>query len=548
MHSNGLSKNDANYRALTPLYFLERAALANPNRASVIYHDVTRTWQEVHERCLKMASALTQLGIKRGETVAVLLPNTPEMLELHFAVPMAGAVLNTYNTRLDAESMAFMLDHASAKIFIVDEEYHQRVEAALTLCQNQPIIINVKDIHALEPGQAIGDLHYEALLATGDSDFSWQWPEDEWEPIALNYTSGTTGNPKGVVYHHRGAYLNALSNALALSLNKDTRYLWTLPMFHCNGWCFPWAVTAVGGTHICLRQPSGPAIFEALSKHGATHFCAAPVVLNMMANTPDNERLPFSQSVTAATGGAAPPSSIISAMESLGVHVIHLYGLTETYGPSLICEFQDQWQSLDLEGKSEKVARQGITTLSMSEFMIADDNLNPVPKDGSTIGELLVRGNSVMKGYLLNEEETTSAFDAGWFHTGDLGVWHEDGYVEIKDRSKDIIISGGENISTLEVENALYQHPAVLEAAVVACNDDHWGEVPCAFITLKTNAASLTAQDIITHCRQKLASYKCPKHIIFIDEMPKTSTGKFQKHLLRDSLIENREQLLSSHS
>ena len=532
MYNQNLNKNNANHNALTPLYFLQRMALANPNKVGLVYHDLERTWKELHERCLKLASALKSAGIQPGDTVAALLPNIPEMFELHFAVPMVGAVLNTQNTRLDAPSMAYMLDHASAKMFFVDEEYHDRVTEALSLCKSQPQVVNVKDVHA-SAGQSIKGLHYEALLATGSADFEWLWPDDEWGPISLNYTSGTTGNPKGVVYHHRGAYLNSLSNAIGLSLDHNTRYLWTLPMFHCNGWCYPWAVTAVGGTHICLRQPSGPAIFEALSKHGATHFCAAPIVLNMMVNTPKEQQLPFTQNVTVATGGAAPASATISAMNELNINVIHLYGLTETYGPSLICEFHDEWRGLDLHERARKTARQGITSLSMTDFMIADMHLNPLPKDGHSIGELMVRGNSVMKGYLLNEEETLEAFDGGWFHTGDLGVWYEDGYVEIKDRSKDIIISGGENISTLEVESALYQHPAVLEAAVVAQNDDHWGEVPCAFITLKPNTVGVTKENLIEHCRGLLAGYKCPKHVVFIDEMPKTSTGKFQKHVLR---------------
>lgn len=534
MFELGLEQGEANHTPLTPVTFIERTALAHPNRTAVIHGNVSRTWAETYQRCLKMASALRKLGVKKGDTVAALLPNIPEMLELHFAVPMIGAVLNAQNTRLDAKTMTFMLNHSRAKVFFTDREFSDRSREALVGCDAKPLVVDVDDPAAMG-GELIGTLDYEQLLSSGDGDFQWELPEDEWQAIALNYTSGTTGNPKGVVYHHRGAHLNALSNVIGFGLPSGAVYLWTLPMFHCNGWCYPWAVTAVAGTHVCLRQPHPAPIFDALARHGVTHFCAAPVVLNMLINAPAEQKKPFSQLVTAATGGAAPPAATIEAMESMGVKVVHLYGLTETYGPSLICEFQDEWHGLDSKKRAGKMARQGILSLSMIDMMVADPtSLEPVSKDGVTIGELFVRGNSVMKGYLNNPEETQKSLSGGWFHTGDLGVWHEDGYVEIKDRSKDIIISGGENISTLEVESALYDHPAILEAAVVAAPDSHWGEIPCAFITVKTGHEALTEEDIVAHCRMNLAGFKVPKRIVFVDELPKTSTGKLQKHVLRD--------------
>jgi fatty-acyl-CoA synthase len=536
MFELGLDKVEANHTPLTPITFIERTALAHPMRTAVIHGDIRRSWSETYLRCLKMASALRKLGVRKGDTVAALLPNIPEMLELHFAVPMIGAVLNAQNTRLDSKTMTFMLNHGRAKVFFTDKEYSDRSSEALSGCDAKPIVIDVDDPN-FEGGELIGRLTYEELLASGDDDFAWEMPDDEWQAIALNYTSGTTGNPKGVVYHHRGAHLNALSNVIGFGLTSGATYLWTLPMFHCNGWCYPWAVTAAAGTHVCLRSPQPEPVFDAIAAHGVTHFCAAPVVLNMLINAPEDCRKPFSQKVTAATGGAAPPAATIEAMEALGINVVHLYGLTETYGPSLICEFQDEWASLNSKEKAVKMARQGILSLSMADMMVADPNtMEPVPRDGVSIGELFIRGNSVMKGYLNNPEETSKALKGGWFHTGDLGVWHSDGYAEIKDRSKDIIISGGENISTLEVESTLYDHPAVLEAAVVAAPDEHWGEIPCAFITLKADVNGLTEDDIVTHCKANLAGFKVPKRVIFADELPKTSTGKLQKHVLRGQL------------
>jgi len=534
---SGMTKSTANFTALTPVTFIERTALAHPHRTAVIHGNIRRNWGETWQRCRQIASALHRLGIRKGDTVAVLLPNIPEMLELHFAVPMLGAVLNAQNIRLDAQTMAFMLDHGAARVFITDTEFHDRTRAAVDQCDNRPIIIDVVDSQAPTQGERIGHMTYDELLASGDGDFTWQHPDDEWQAVALNYTSGTTGNPKGVVYHHRGAHLNALSNVIALGLHSGAVYLWTLPMFHCNGWCYPWAVTAVAGTHVCLRQLQPAAIFDAIARHRITHFCGAPVVLNMLINAPEKHKRSFEQEVTVATGGAAPPAATIEAMHTLGMNLIHLYGLTETYGPSTICEFQDDWNSLPASKQAARIARQGLYTLSMSDMMVAHpDTLEPVPRDGETMGELMLRGNAVMKGYLKNPAETDKAFAGGWYHSGDLGVWHPDGYVEIKDRAKDIIISGGENISTLEVESVLYYHPAVLEAAVVAAPDEKWGEIVCAFITRKPGYESVDANDITEHCRAHLAGFKIPRRIEFSDELPKTSTGKLQKHVLRSRL------------
>lgn len=531
-YETDLDKVPANYEALSPLPFIERAASVYPQHTAVVYGDVRYTWQETYQRCRQLASALAQLGIGRGDTVATLLPNIPEMLELHFAVPMLGAVLNAQNIRLDAETIAFMLNHANVKVLVVDAEFAALASDALALCEQEVLVVDVVDA-ASGLDREIGTVRYDALLASGDADYQWTLPEDEWQAIALNYTSGTTGNPKGVVYHHRGAYQNALSNILGQQLPAHAVYLWTLPMFHCNGWCYPWAVTAVAGTHVCLRHVRPDAIFAALQAQGVTHFCGAPVVLNMLLNAPEAKDFIAQQPITVTTGGAAPPAAIIEGMERMGIQVVHAYGLTETYGPSVFCDFQAEWRHLPPAQKAKKMARQGVRAPAVGGLMVADPvTLQPVAKDATAMGEVFIRGNTVMKGYLNNAEATEAALSNGWFHTGDLAVWHSDGYIEVKDRSKDIIISGGENISTLEVEDVLFRHPAVLEAAVVALPDEHWGEVPCAVVTLKEDA-ELSSEALIEYCRSQLAHFKCPKRVLF-STLPKTSTGKVQKFALRE--------------
>ncbi|MDI3324243.1 acyl-CoA synthetase [Pontibacterium granulatum] len=533
-YSLGLDKNAANYAALTPLSFIERAASVYPHHTAVIHGDLRRSWSETYQRCCQLASALQQHGIGEGDTVAVMLPNIPEMLELHFAVPMTGAVLNTQNTRLDAETIAFMLDHGEARVVITDREFSDVMHRALRMASVEPLVVDVDDPQ-FAGGDLIGTLTYEQLLADGDPDFVWQPPADEWQPITLNYTSGTTGNPKGVVYHHRGAHLNAISNIIGQNLPPHAVYLWTLPMFHCNGWCYPWSVTAVAGTHVCLRHLQPETVFELIQACGVTHFCGAPVVLNMLLNAPEESKALVDHTVTVTTGGAAPPAAIIEGMEAIGIQVVHAYGLTESYGPSVFCAHQDEWDALVLEQKAAKMARQGVRAPALEELMVADPvSLEPVPRDSSSMGEVFMRGNNVMKGYLKNPTATEEAFAGGWFHTGDLAVWHADGYIEVKDRSKDVIISGGENISTIEVEDTLYRHPAVLEAAVVAKSHEHWGEVPCAFITLK-EGAEVSAEEIIDFTRDNMAHFKCPKQVVFAP-LPKTSTGKVQKFALRAML------------
>ena len=535
-YSQGLDKNAANYAALTPLSFIERAATVYPDHTAVIYGDQRRSWAQTYQRCRQLASALQQRGIGEGDTVAVMLPNIPEMLELHFAVPMTGAVLNTQNTRLDAETVAFMLDHGEAKVVISDREFSDTMHRALRMASVDPLVVDVDDPQ-FAGGDLIGSLTYEQLLAEGDADFQWRPPEDEWQSISLNYTSGTTGNPKGVVYHHRGAHLNALSNIIGQNLPPHAVYLWVVPMFHCNGWCYPWSVTAVAGTHVCMRHIEPAQMFRLIEACGVTHFCGAPVVLNMLLNAPDDAKIKVNHSVTVTTGGAAPPAAVIEGMEALGMRVVHAYGLTESYGPSVFCAHQSEWDELALEAKAAKMARQGVRAPALEELMVADPaTRQPVAKDGATLGEILMRGNNVMKGYLKNPTASDEAFAGGWFHTGDLAVWHPDGYIEVKDRSKDVIISGGENISTIEVEDCLYRHPAILEAAVVAKADEHWGEVPCAFVTLKEGEA-LDEESIIRFTRDNMAHFKCPKQVIFAP-LPKTSTGKVQKFALRALLKE----------
>jgi len=531
IYETGLDKNAANYAPLSPLSFIARTAAIYPDYPAVIYGDVRRTWAETYARCRRLASALAGRGIGRGDTVTVICANLPEMFEMHFGVPMSGAVLNTVNTRLDAEAIAFILDHAEAKVVLVDPEFSEVVDAAVKISGNPRLVVDVLDA-SFEGGRRVGSLSYDELLGEGSEDFAWSLPDDEWDAISLNYTSGTTGDPKGVVYHHRGATLNALSNIVTWGMAHHSRYLWTLPMFHCNGWCFPWTIAANAGVCVCLRAVRAEPIFQLIRDEKVTHFCGAPIVLNMLANAPD-ELKDFSHEVKVMTGGASPPAAVIANLEKMGVKVTHVYGLTETYGPSVTCAWKSEWDSLPVEKQAQMRARQGVPSLALDGLMIADpDSMEPVASDGETLGEIFMRGNNVMKGYLKNPSSTEKSFRGGWFASGDLGVMHPDGYIELKDRSKDIIISGGENISSVEVEDVLYTHPAVMEAAVVARPDEKWGETPCAFIALKPGAEA-TDKDIIAHCREHMAHFKTPRTVIF-GELPKTSTGKIQKFVLRD--------------
>ncbi|HEY0523512.1 MAG TPA: acyl-CoA synthetase [Stellaceae bacterium] len=529
-----LDKNAANYVPLSPLSFIRRAAAVFPDRTAVIHGTARRySWAQAYERCRRLASALRARGIGRDDTVAVMAPNVPEAFEAHFGVPMIGAVLNALNIRLDAETIAFILQHGEAKVLITDREFSPVIERALAMVERKPIVIDIDDPLAQPGGRLLGEMDYEAFLATGDPDFAWELPDDEWRAIALNYTSGTTGNPKGVVYHHRGAYLNALGNILAWSVPQHPTYLWTLPMFHCNGWCFPWTVTALAGTHVCLRRIEAAAILNEITEHGVTHLCGAPIVMNMLVNAPPEIKPALTRTVEIATAGASPPAAVIEGMEAMGFRVTHIYGLTEVYGPVVVCAWHDEWDALPVGERAAIKARQGVNYPVLEGLTVANPKtLEPVARDGQTMGEVLMRGNVVMKGYLKNPTATQEAFAGGWFHTGDLGVTHPDGYIELKDRSKDIIISGGENISTIEVEGVLYRHPAVLEAAVVARPDEKWGETPCAFVTLKPNA-SAEVQEIIAFCRERLAGFKVPRTIVF-GPLPKTSTGKIQKFALRE--------------
>ena len=529
----GLDKVAANYVPLSPLSLLERSVAVYPDKIAVIYGEQQYTYQQFYQRCLRLASALQQHGIGLGDTVAIMAPNIPVMLEAHFAVPMIGAVLNALNYRLDAATVRFVLEHGEAKILLADREYSVTIKAALQEMQQPPLVIDIDD--PAEPvGELLGELDYEAFLQQGSTDFEYSLPTDEWQAIALGYTSGTTGNPKGVVTHHRGAYLNALGNILAMRLTDQSVYLWTLPMFHCNGWTYTWGVTAIGGTHVCLRKVDPAVIFPIIKQHGVTHMCGAPIVLNMLVHAPSKVKTRFDHVVEVGTGGAAPPSQVIESMENMGFRVTHLYGLTEVYGPATICEQQANWAEMPLNQRSALMARQGVRYHTAEGAMVADpETVKAVPQDGETMGEIMLRGNTVMRGYLKNSTATEEAFRGGWYHTGDLGVWHADGYIEVKDRSKDIIISGGENISSLEVEEVLYKHPAVMEAAVVARPDQHWGETPCAFVTLTGDTEDVTEEAIIEWCRQHLARFKVPKSVVF-GELPKTSTGKIQKFVLRE--------------
>ena len=529
-----LPRTEANFAALSPLSFIQRTAEVYPNRLAVVHGDLRRNWAEVFTRCRQLASALQKHGIGKGDTVAVMLPNTPPMVEAHFGIPAVGAVLNALNTRMDAETVAFMLDHGEAKVIIVDPEFAGIVQKALALRKTTAplLVIDVEDSLYSGEVQRLGGITYDEFLATGDANFAWQLPADEWDAIALNYTSGTTGNPKGVVYHHRGAALNAVSNILEWDMPKHAVYLWTLPMFHCNGWCFPWTVAARAGVNVCLRRTDAPSIFNAIRQHGVTHYCAAPIVHGLLVNAPDSLKVGLPGGVKAMVAGAAPPASMIEGMEALGFELTHVYGLTEVYGPATVCAAQDGWDLLDIGERARLNARQGVRYHLESDVRVLDPlTMKPVPQDGETMGEIMFKGNIAMKGYLKNPAATAEAFAGGWFHSGDLAVMYPDGYIKIKDRSKDVIISGGENISSIEVEDVLYRHPDVLAAAVVAKPDPKWGETPCAFVELKAGA-DCTAQDIVAHCKKHLASFKVPRAVVF-GELPKTSTGKIQKFELR---------------
>ncbi|MBI1383947.1 MAG: long-chain-fatty-acid--CoA ligase [Rhizobiales bacterium] len=528
-----LARRPANYVPLSPISFLERAAAIFPDRLAVIDSGRRFTYRAFRERCVRLASALAGMGVGAGDTVAILAQNSPALLEAHYAVPMLGAVLNPINIRLDAPSIAFCLEHGEAKVLLADRDFAGTITPALARLASPPQIVDIADPQAA--GQtAIGGAEYEELIARGDPGICHPGVADEWASICLLYTSGTTGNPKGAVYSHRGAYLGALGNAYTFKLDHESRYLWTLPMFHCSGWTFTWAVTAAAGTHVCLRRVEPKAIFSLIVEHGVTHMCGAPIVLNMLVHAPEEDKLRFPQRVKVATGGASPPSAVIERMEGMGFEVLHLYGTTESYGPSVYCAPVAEWSGLDDRRRFELMARQGLPMVMLEGLVVADpETLAAVPMDGETMGEILVRGNSVMKGYLKNEAQTEQSFANGWYHSGDLAVWHPDGYVEVKDRSKDIIISGGENISSLEVEEVLYRHPQIMEAAVVAKADEKWGETPCAFVALKPGAGAVTAEDVIAYCRDNMARYKVPRHVVF-GPLPKTSTGKIQKFVLRE--------------
>ena len=528
-----LPRTEANFAPLTPLSFIQRSAEVYPERLAIVHGSLRQTWAQTDVRCRQLASALQRAGIGKNDTVAAMLPNTPPMVEAHFGVPMAGAVLNTLNTRLDPETVAFMLDHGESKAIIVDPEFAPVVKRALDLRQSRAplLVIDVQD-ELYGPGEPVGSIDYETFAAGGDPQFDWQYPSDEWDAIALNYTSGTTGNPKGVVYHHRGATANAISNILEWDMPKHAVYLWTLPMFHCNGWCFPWTVAARAGVNVCLRRVEAQAIFDAMREHGVTHYCGAPIVHGLLVNAPAAMKEGLPEGIKAMVAGAAPPAAMIEGMEQMGIDLTHVYGLTEVYGPATACAKHVDWDGLSVGERAQLNARQGVRYHLQRDARVLDsETLEPVPLDGETMGEIMFRGNIVMKGYLKNPQATQEALEGGWFRTGDLAVQYPDGYIRIKDRSKDIIISGGENISSIEVEDVLYRHPAVLAAAVVAKPDARWGETPCAFIELKPGA-NVNEADIVAHCREHLAGFKLPRAIVF-GELPKTSTGKIQKFELR---------------
>ena len=528
-----LDRNSANFQPLTPLGFLERAASVFPAHTAIIHGPLRRSYAEFYARSRRLASALSKRGIKRGDTVSVMLANTPAMLECHYGVPMTKGVLNTLNTRLDAPIIAFSLDHAETKVVIIDREFSLVMKDALSLCKAKPLVIDYDDPEYSGAGERIGEIEYEQFVASGDPDFAWPMPDDEWDAITLNYTSGTTGDPKGVVYHHRGAHLLAVGNVVTCAMAKHPVYLWTLPMFHCNGWCFPWSISVVAGTHVCLRAVRAPAMYDAIYQHKVTHLCGAPIVMATLLNAPESEKKPLPHVVEFFTAAAPPPEAVLAAMKQAGFNVTHLYGLTECYGPAVVNDWHDAWDALPLAEQAAKKSRQGVRYGALEALDVRDpESLAPVARDGEALGEVMMRGNVVMKGYLKNKASTEKAFEGGWFHTGDIGVMHADGYIQLKDRSKDIIISGGENISSIEVEDALYKHPAVAAAAVVAKPDDKWGETPCAFVELKPGAKA-SADDLMQWCKKHLASYKCPRYVVFT-EIPKTSTGKIQKFKLRE--------------
>ena len=533
IYAQGLERHAANHVPLTPLDFLERSAAIYPDKLAVVDGARRFSYAQFRERCHRLASALSAAGVGAGDTVSVMAPNGSAMLEAHYGVPLAGAVLNALNFRLDAATIAFILQHAETRVLLTDTEFAPVIGQALKQLGRDITVVDICAPAAADSTR-LGGTDYEAFLAGGDPGYAGRWPEDEWQALALNYTSGTTGNPKGVVYHHRGAFLNAMGNAQAFALDRHSVYLWTLPMFHCNGWTYTWAVTAAAGTHVCLRAVDPARIFELTAEHGVNRMCGAPIVLNLLVHAPDAVKRTFPQTVQVATGGAAPPSAVIAAMERMGFAVTHLYGLTETYGPATLCAWHDAWDALDLAGKAEVMARQGVRYPTLAGLRVVDQETGAdVPADGKSLGEICVRGNTVMKGYLKTPGATAEAFRDGWFHTGDLAVLHPDGYVEVRDRSKDIIITGGENVSSLEIESVLYRHPQVMEAAVVARPDERWGETPCAFVTLKPGAEGVDAAAIIAWCRDHMAHFKAPKSVVF-GELPKTSTGKIQKFVLRE--------------
>ncbi len=532
-YEQNLERSPANYQPLTPLTFLERAAVVWPARTAIIHGRQTHTYHELYKRCRRLGSALAKRGIGVGDTVSAMLPNVPSMVEAHYGVAMTGAVLHSINTRLDAAIVAFMLDHAETKVLITDREFAPVMKAALALATVKPLIIDYDDLEFPQVGERLGEIDYEEFVGEGDPNFAWRMPADEWEAIALNYTSGTTGNPKGVVVHHRGAALMCYANIMASGMAKHPVYLWTLPMFHCNGWGFPWTLSANGGTHVCLRAVRAKPIFDLIAEHKVTHMCGAPIVMSTLLNAPDTDKCALPHRVEFVTAGAPPPEAVLARMGDAGFNVTHVYGLTEVYGPSVVNEWKSEWDSLENAEQAKLKARQGVRYTALEGLTVMDPGtMKVVPADGETMGEVMMRGNIVMKGYLKNPQATQEAFHGGWFHTGDLGVLYPDGYIQLKDRSKDIIISGGENISSIEVEDVLFKHPAVAHAAVVAKPDEKWGETPCAFVELKSGATA-TTEEIIAWCRQGLAAYKCPRHVVF-GEIPKTSTGKIQKFLLRE--------------